>query len=155
MKHEKISPGLLGAWLEWSERGPVALASRSRTLGITGTGTQKEPRIIVFVRCEEAATFAELGKGITVNEPSGTIRTAYLPFRGLDEFSEHPEVHRIGATHLAKPKLNIACPFVHVPEFRSTTGLDGTGVIVGIVDTGIDPNHLDFAAAFCVSGTRP
>jgi len=146
MRHEKISTGLLGVWLEWREGGAAALTSHSRSLGITNLGTQKEPRVIVFVRCDDAATFPELAeKGITVNEASGPLRTAYLPLRELDEFSEHPDVLRIAATHVAKPKLNIACPFVHVPEFRAENGVDGTGVIVGIVDTGIDPNHPNFA----------
>lgn len=33
---------------------------------------------------------------------------------------------------------------VKLPGFRSSEGLSGDGVIVGIVDTGIDPNHPDF-----------
>jgi subtilisin family serine protease len=106
----------------------------------------KEPRVVVFVRCDPQANFGELEAeyGVTINEPEGPIRTAYLPIKALDPLSEHKGVHRIGSTRTAKPRLDIALPRVKIPQFRKAQGLNGNGVIVGIVDTGIDPNHPDF-----------
>lgn len=41
--------------------------------------------------------------------------------------------------------MDVACTNVGIPTFRNNTGLSGKGVIIGIVDSGIDPNHLEFS----------
>lgn len=37
--------------------------------------------------------------------------------------------------------------WVHASEFRNATGATGRGVLIGIVDTGVDPTHADFRDA--------
>jgi subtilisin family serine protease len=147
MKEEKIGPGLLSAILDYQEEGPVSLMSRARRMGLTGiaTPTQKEPRVVVFLRCQEDASFESMaGAGVIVNEPSGKVRTAYLPITRVGDLSEHPAIHKVSATHRTRPRMDIALPRVKVPQFRTQNNLTGNGVIVGVVDTGIDPNHPDF-----------
>jgi subtilisin family serine protease len=48
---------------------------------------------------------------------------------------------------LAPPRrllLDVAGGWTRAPAFRNVTGLDGTAVVVGIVDTGLDVAHPDF-----------
>ena len=39
--------------------------------------------------------------------------------------------------------LDRADGWIHASSFRNTTGLDGRGAIIGVIDTGIDPTHPD------------
>ncbi|HEY3493030.1 MAG TPA: S8 family serine peptidase, partial [Polyangiaceae bacterium] len=54
----------------------------------------------------------------------------------------HPEL-RFEWSPPFRALLDRADGWVHASSFRNTTGLDGRGVVVGIVDTGIDPTHPD------------
>ena len=67
---------------------------RAGPMAITGLQTQKEPRIVVFLRCTSTADFGEISRShrVVVNETRGTVRTAYLPIGSVDALSEHPDV---------------------------------------------------------------
>jgi subtilisin family serine protease len=41
--------------------------------------------------------------------------------------------------------MDVAPGKVHLPAFRNASGLSGSGVVIGVVDSGIDPNHPAFA----------
>jgi hypothetical protein len=112
---------------------------------IANSDTQKEPRIMVFIRCEPDASFEDLaGEGIVFNDHRGVVRTAFLPMDKVPQLAAHPSVNRIGVARTARPRLNVAVPIVGIPPFRQTNGHDGSNVLIGIVDSGIDPNHPDF-----------
>src|SRR5262245_2763794 len=147
MKPQKIAPGLLNAILDMKERGMRALSVRARSLAISHvTGSQKEPSIPVFLRCREQADFAALArKGVRINEQTGVVRTAYLPVRAIDDLSNHKDVRRISPSRKLRARLDVALPAVHIPQFRTNTGSTGLGAIVGVVDSGIDPNHPSFS----------
>lgn len=58
----------------------------------------------------------------------------------------HPEIEIVVGPGL-KPLLNVARGWTRAQVFREQTGFDGTGVAVGIIDTGIDILHADFRKA--------
>jgi len=147
MKLEKLSPGLLTALQDFNEEGSPGLIRHVNTLGVVPSlGTPKPERTVVFIECDEGATFDHLKpSGVIVNQPTGRLRTAFLPVLSLDPLSEDPQVGRIISSRYLRKRLDIALPRVNVPQFRNNTDLNGAGVIVGIVDTGIDPNHPAFA----------
>ena len=43
-----------------------------------------------------------------------------------------------------KPHLNVSAPLIAAPQTRLKLGLDGRGVIIGIIDTGLDLEHPAF-----------
>ncbi|MSR57211.1 MAG: peptidase S8 [Planctomycetaceae bacterium] len=146
MKYKKIGAGLLAAFEDLQSDGPAALAGHTRTLGIaTVTGTQKPPRAIVFVHCDAEARLDDLAAaGIHFNQARGLVRTAFLPLERLGELSEHSQVKRIVASRRLRPRMDVAPQKVKLPEFKNRTDLTGQGIVIGVVDTGIDPNHADF-----------
>lgn len=83
--------------------------------------------------------------GVKVNQTSGRVRTALVPLAAVEEVSDHAKVKRLVASRTLKPLMDVARPAVNATSFQNTSGLTGQGVVIGIVDSGIDPNHADFA----------
>jgi subtilisin family serine protease len=75
----------------------------------------------------------------------GDLATGTVPITALDELADHPEVIYIQASRPLEPKLDISVPEIGAPEVWSgTSPTRGEGVILGIVDTGIDLLHPAF-----------
>lgn len=146
MQPEKISAGLLVALEDYQTEGSEALIPIKRSLGIISSeDTIKPTRAVVFIYCDEQADLDHLAEyGIQVNQSTGSVRTAILPIDSLDPLSEEPAVHRIKPSRYLRLLMDVAPGKVNLPQFKNTTGLSGKGVIIGIVDSGIDPNHPAF-----------
>jgi subtilisin family serine protease len=146
MIHEKIAPGLMVALEDYHSKGTAGLAAHKKLLGIiVEEDSPKPPRVVVFIRCDEQANLEHLlMHKIFVNQPRGNVRTAFLPLARLSELSDDPVVHHIIPSRYVQPFMDVAPAQVHLPEFRFKTNLSGKGVIIGIVDSGIDPKHPAF-----------
>ena len=146
MKLEKLSAGLLTALHDFDEEGRIGLTRHARTLGVLPSlGMPKPPRAVVWIQCDKSANFQDLAQaGVIVNQEEGELRTGFLPIESLDNLTDHPAVDRVMSSRFLKKKLDVATASVHIPQFRNTTNLNGQGVVIGIVDTGIDPNHPAF-----------
>lgn len=146
MKPEKVAPGLLVALQDMEETGETGLARHVRSLGVVlAPSTMKPPRTVVFLHCKEDAKLDYLAAlDIRVNQPSGRVRTAFLPMERLGQLSEEPAVEKIVGARYLRPQMDLATKRVRLPAFRQATGLTGSGVVVGVVDTGIDPSHPEF-----------
>jgi len=146
MIHEKIAPGLMVALEAYRANGAAGLAAHKKLLGlIVEEDSPKPARAVVFIRCDEKANLEHLKTHkIRVNQPRGKVRTAFLPLARLGEMSEEPAIHRIIPSRYVQPFMDVAPAQVHLPEFRSKTNLTGKGVVIGIVDSGVDPKHPAF-----------
>jgi subtilisin family serine protease len=147
MRHEKLSAGLLLAYEDYQRDGEQALIPHKRSLGIIAPkNTVKPAKSVVFVYCDEEADLSHLEQyGIHLNQNTGKVRTAYLPIDGLDALSEETSVCRIKPSRKMKLLMDVAPGKVKLPEFKTKSGLTGKGVIIGIVDSGIDAKHPAFA----------
>lgn len=147
MRREKISPGLLLAVEDFGNEGDEGLISQRRSLGIIPPKTSTKPtRSIVFVYCDENSDLSHLEQyGIEFNQNSGSVRTAYLSMEAIDTLSEDPAVQRIKPSRKMKLLMDTAPGAVKLPEFKNKSGLTGKGVIIGVIDSGIDPKHPAFA----------
>jgi len=147
MKYQTISPRLLLAFEDYKHGGRSALKRHMNTIGLVAPeGTPKPARAMIFLRCDERTSFRNLAKvGVRLNQVRGKLRTGIVALDSLGTLSEHQGVKRITVARKLRPLMDIAPGKVSVPAFRTTSGLTGNGVIVGIVDSGIDPNHPAFA----------
>ncbi|BAY96871.1 peptidase S8/S53 [Tolypothrix tenuis PCC 7101] len=147
MRHEKLSPGLLLAYQDYENEGEQALTTHKRSLGIIAHKSSVKPtKSIVFLYCEPDADLSHLEQyGIRVNQSSGSVRTAFLPLQALDPLSEEEVIQRIKPSRKLHLRMDVAAGKVKLPEFKNKTGLTGKGVLIGIVDSGIDPKHPAFA----------
>ncbi|WP_414568308.1 S8 family peptidase [Nostoc sp. CCY 9925] len=147
MRHDKLSPGLLLAYEDYQNEGEQALVTHKRSLGIIAHKTTVKPtKSVVFIYCDPDADLSYLSQyNIEVNQNSGSVRTAFLPINALDVLSEEDTIQRIKPSRKLHLRMDVAPGKVKLPEFKNQTGLTGKGVIVGIIDSGIDPKHPAFA----------
>lgn len=85
--------------------------------------------------------------GFPASELAGDVAALTATAAELRRLIEVPEVIRIEERRLLYPHLDVSTPATGAPAARAETGLDGTGVVVGLVDTGIDFRHPDFRTA--------
>ncbi|MEH2462964.1 S8 family peptidase [Nostoc sp.] len=147
MRHEKLSPGLLLAFQDYQNEGDQALVTHKRSLGIIAHKSPVKPtKSVVFIYCDPDADLSYLSQyNIEVNQNSGSVRTAFLPIESLDVLSEEDVIQRIKPSRKLHLRMDTALVKVKLPEFKNHTGLTGKGVIIGIIDSGIDPKHPAFA----------
>lgn len=85
----------------------------------------------------------------------GDIIVADLPISSVKELSLSPEVVYIEHSSISDVKINVSRIEVKVDQLHNGTGISrpykGNGVVVGVLDSGIDWKHLDFKNA---SGNR-
>ncbi|WP_392531636.1 S8 family peptidase [Nostoc sp. C117] len=147
MRHEKLSPGLLLAFQDYQNEGDKALVTHKRSLGIIAHKSPVKPtKSIVFIYCDHDTDLSYLSQyNIEVNQNSGSVRTAFLPIESLDVLSEEDAIQRIKPSRKLHLRMDTALETVKLPQFKNQTGLTGKGVIIGIIDSGIDPKHPAFA----------
>jgi subtilisin family serine protease len=146
MNTRKIDPTLLSVLDQFETEGKAGLSAQGHVLGIdSGSGTPRPPSALVFLHCNPDDDLSDLrAVGADVHQGSGTVRTATVPLVGIDFVSEDARIHRIVASRRLR-LLDTACAHVHIPGFRNTSGMSGMGVVVGVVDSGIDSRHPAFA----------
>ncbi|AFY55305.1 subtilisin-like serine protease [Rivularia sp. PCC 7116] len=148
MRHEKLSPGILLAYEDYHREGSQALTTHRRSLGIVSPRSALKPiRSVVFIYCDREADLSHLSQyGIKINQNRGEVRTAFLPIESLDRLSEEPAIERIKPSRKLHWRMDVAPEKVQLPKFQQQNSqLSGKGVIVGIIDSGIDPAHPAFA----------
>lgn len=86
--------------------------------------------------------------GLDVVSQAGNIVVVEAPILAMKEAAESPAIKAIDINAYAEPLLDRARKGTGVDKIHSgegfSQGFTGKGVICGIFDTGIDPNHLNF-----------
>ena len=113
-----------------------------------------------FVRIESPAVISKLESlGVEIQETflDGTLVTALIPVDKIEEVAAIADVKRVNAATMMRKSTNTARQLTNVDDVLSysadaqSAGLpnafDGSGVVLGVIDTGIDFNHIAFKDA--------
>jgi subtilisin family serine protease len=145
MKYEKLSAGLLALAEDYQTQGTAGVLAQARSVPLAAAPAGVAPCLRVFMRCRADATFFHL-PAVRVHEARGEVRTAQVPLDHLDPLSEDPQVSRLAPAVVLRPLMDVAAHKVGLNTLRSAhPSLTGRGVVIGIVDSGIDTTHPAFA----------
>ena len=149
MRYDKLSPALAVAVDDYGRDGISGLAVHNQHLGMVSVDdTPKPARVVVFLHPQAGADLshlADLGVEVNGGATGGGVRTGIVPMDRLDELSEDGSVSRIIPAQRLRLLMDKARKAVKVPTFRKAAKLSGKGVVIGVIDTGIEAGHPDFA----------
>ena len=152
MDYSKLSPALAAAVDDFQAEDHPALARAGRHLGLVTTEvTSVRPaRVVAFLLLDDdASADADVERlaalGVEVNPGEGPVRTGIVRLDALEALTDDPSVRRIVPARRLRLLMDVAAPTVGVTTFRDRSGLTGKGVVVGVVDSGIEAGHPAFA----------
>jgi subtilisin family serine protease len=111
-----------------------------------------ETFVDVFVSLADPSPAIIEALGGEVTAHAGALLGARVPVSALRTLQADRRVRYIQAAHRLRPSNDLAMLDIHASAVRAAsngtfTGATGTGVIVGVFDTGIDWSHADFKHA--------
>jgi subtilisin family serine protease len=131
---EKLDPMLRAILYAPSETKPALLS-------LYGEENVPDPQIPVFVELKPGASLVIPGLRTRV----GNLVTATLPLSQILALAEQPGVLKITASRPVEPLLDRSVPEVGAPAlWYGSPSTTGEGVIIGIVDSGVDILHPAF-----------
>ncbi|MFB6214649.1 MAG: S8 family serine peptidase, partial [Candidatus Bipolaricaulia bacterium] len=123
--------------IEGSKRGEIA----RKTVGLE---YRREDRLGILVKFREPTSFVNK-PGLTLISRTGTIATGLGDLEAISALIEDPEVEYVAPSKPVRPLLDESLPLVGADTLHSTPPVDrGKGMLIGVVDSGIDYDHLDF-----------
>jgi subtilisin family serine protease len=133
----KLDPGAQIALIRW-RRELAREPSRSTEI--------QASKISLFVEYEGGGEEALRSAGFAVTSVGRGLATGTIDLQRIEELAALPAVRMITRSQPVRPLLDTSVPSIGgTPEWRRAhPDLNGTGVIVGIIDTGIDIFHRHF-----------
>ena len=146
MDYRKLGPGLVSALNDYQRSGREALGKHVGVLGVVSVKpTPKPARMVVFLHPAKGASLDHLATdGVEINGGEGTIRTGIVPLDALERVTGDPAVARVVPAVQLEALLDLAADRVRLPILKRHLGLTGKGVIVGVIDSGIEVTHPNF-----------
>jgi subtilisin family serine protease len=129
--------------------GTVSGAKAFKALSLSAAPPASEDTEI-FIRTSDTdlTTASVIAAGGKVRAIAGSVITASVPLNSIGDLAEGDEVLFVEAAKPIGLSTDVAAEEIGVSEVHLGTGLPqgftGSGVIIGIIDTGVDYDHSDF-----------
>jgi subtilisin family serine protease len=129
----------------------VIINYRSGQLLDPAISKTKDGKVLVDVIAELEEADGELPQGLTVTQQVGPIIIGTLEVERIESARTHPNIRSLKGARRIKPTLGRSVPEINGSQQQlrdalpqGTGPIDGSGVIVGIVDYGCDFSHPNF-----------
>jgi subtilisin family serine protease len=129
-------------WAAPTVVGRVGLVAGGRLAADSLAIGAPDGRVLVTVRVRGGA--ARLRRaGFDARSLAGDIADLHATADDLRRLFTLPDVVTIEERRILRPLLDASGPAINAPTARAETGLDGTGTLIAVIDTGIDFRHAD------------
>ncbi len=149
---QKINPAGRLILHDFKVKRDQSLKNAPGTLAPQGADAQQEPMITAVVLLEkgcESSVLDSLDLEV-VSDVNGVV-VVKCPLTLIERIAALPQVISVGFGDRMSPMLDYARPASEVQTVQSgfsyegeTRAFDGTGVICGMMDTGLEANHINF-----------
>ncbi|MCX5395219.1 S8 family serine peptidase [Streptomyces sp. NBC_00094] len=151
MEYQKLAPLLRIAYKEYLDGDVQTLRRRSNALGFAHVDEAIENSLmLISLECDPGASLDELCDdfGLILRRGSGaSIRTGIAPISSISAITDSPSVRYVASSPPLRSKIDDAARTIGINPLRGrgdNPDLDGSNVIVGIIDSGIDAGHPAF-----------
>lgn len=135
-----------------SPMGRMIVSDYMEMKTLNSTAPVADPEYAALITLKSAADVDQLtDAGIDIVSNLGTIVTANIPVSRMEEISSLPGVVYLQCGETQTSSMNFARPAGGVDEAQqgftlngTSHSYDGTGVVTGLFDTGMDANHCNF-----------
>lgn len=137
--------GKLDAGLRRQLEKHTTISPRARSL--------ESEMVAANVQFTGAGLEAMKARGVTIRSVLGDLATVLIPIDRLADVAALPQVLRLEVPSRPVARLDKSVPYTRADQLRSGTlaagwtGGTGKGVLVGVIDSGIDISHGDFLDA--------
>lgn len=134
-----------------ADKAKISTAGQMMMMERQLSPSRSEEPVNTLVRLADGYTFDELAQYPVLATLGEQLAIVELTPSEIDALSEENFIDNISFGELATPYLDEARKSTSVDEVQQGIGLNtpynGKGVLAGIFDTGIDPNHITFLGA--------
>lgn len=150
MNPSKLDPRL--AMLAAGSQSELKVLSESGRFGLGDVSTKKDTVARVLVQCAAAEVERLKAAGMEVTSVAGDVAAGFVPLSRLGALEEIDSVSFIESSRPLVRELDLALTEVGADTVHTgPPGLRGAGVIVGIIDSGVDWRHGNFRNALGTS----
>jgi subtilisin family serine protease len=148
----KLDPELIRAFAATTAaaRGNAGAEAAAPWLAIAGAAaTDHGPVCDVLIRLTDRdasrGASALANQDLAIDAVVGSIITLpRVPVARLADLARDPAIAQIQPSRTYHTMNDVSVPETGAPQVWQQYGTTGTGIIVAIIDTGIDPDHVDF-----------
>ena len=146
LRRSKISPHLWAMIADWERRGRSVTPARAK--GATAEGI---PLVAVLIEMKSTDTAELVRAGVRFQHSFGLFYSAHVPLDKIEALADLESIEHVHIERQTKPALNDSIPEIRCntvrnsqPPFSGTNKYTGLGVVVGIIDSGINILHPVF-----------
>ena len=135
----------------------VPFKNLQRRLGAKAAGAVTLVDVFIKTSAPDAVENFLRMNGGALRSMLGAVVTAWVPLNAVEDLAALPEVEYVEAAQPMRRKLNQSIPAIQADAVQQntsaatalglTSAYTGSGVIVGVIDSGIDCKHADFTDA--------